>query len=74
MKTMPETEIKSGDSSGRIIQLRKAPETGIKNFHILSSETLTAGLRSKVFQIVMAAADKKLNQVSAIKYSAGKLC
>lgn len=72
IKTIPEMETQSGDSSGRIIQLKIAPETGIRNFHILSSDTFTVGLRSNVFQMVMAAADKKLNQARAIKYSAGK--
>ncbi len=69
---IPETETTSGDSSGRINQLRIAPETGIKNFQMLSSDTFTLGRPSKVFQIVIAAADKKLNQPKATKYSRGK--
>jgi len=58
---IPETETASGDSSGRIIQLKTAPDTGIRNFQILSSDTFIFGRRSKVFQMVIAAADKKLS-------------
>jgi len=72
MSTIPETETISGDSFGRIIQLSTAPETGIKNFQILSSETFTVGRRSNVFQIEIAAAERKLSQANATKYSGGK--
>ena len=65
ISTIPKTDSQSGDSSARIIQLSNAPETGIRNFQILSSETFTDGLRSNVFQMEMAAADKKLNQPNA---------
>ena len=68
---IPKTETTSADSFGRIIQLRTAPATGIKNFQILSSETLTPGRRNNVFQMEMAAADKKLSQASETKYSGG---
>lgn len=66
---IPETEIQSGDSLGSMIQLRIAPETGIRNFQTFNSETLTDRRRSSVFQIETAAADKKLSQPSAKKYS-----
>ena len=72
ISNIPETEITSGDSLGSMIQLKNAPETGIRNFQIFSSETLTDGRRSSVFQIEIAAADKKLSQARATKYSGGK--
>lgn len=66
---MPDIEIQSGDSSGIMIQLNAAPATGIKNFQVFNTETLTPGRCNKPNQMVKAAADKKLNQPKAIKYS-----
>jgi hypothetical protein len=48
----------SGFSAGINAQLNHAPSTGIRNFHVFSTDTLTVGLESKVYQMVMAAADK----------------
>ena len=72
IKSKPEIVTQSGVSFGKIAQPKIAPETGIRNFQKLSSDTLTPGLRSKVVQIVIAAADKKLSQPRATKYSPGK--
>ena len=55
----------SGFSFSRIIQLNIAPETGIRNFHTLRNDTLTPGRFSRVNQMEMAAADKKLSQPNA---------
>ena len=41
IRIIPEIDTISADSFGRTIQLRIAPATGIKNFQILSSETLS---------------------------------
>ena len=74
IRIIPETETISADSFGRIIQLKIAPATGIRNFQTLSSETLTSGRRKSVFQMEIEAADKKLSHASATKYSGGKDC
>lgn len=55
----------SGFSLSKIIQLKIAPETGIRNFHIFKTETFTPGRFSKTYQMEMAAADKKLSQANA---------
>ncbi len=69
--TIPEMDTHSGDSSGIISQLKIAPETGIKNFQVLSSDTFTPGRCKSVNQMAKAAADKKLNQLKATKYVTG---
>ena len=58
INAIPEMEEIFGDSSGRINQLKIAPETGIKNFQVFRIETFTPGLRSKPNQIEKAAAEK----------------
>lgn len=50
-----------GDSLESIVQLNIAPETGIKNFHRLISETFTSGLCNTVNHKEKAAADRKDN-------------
>ena len=62
---IPASENASGDSSGRMSQLSIAPETGMRNFQIFRFDTFTPGRRSNVFQMVIAAADKKLSHASA---------
>lgn len=64
---MPIIEIRSGCSFSISIQLKIAPETGIKNFQMLRIDTFTFGRFSKANQIEIAAADKKLNHPSAAK-------
>ena len=51
----------SGFSSGINTQLSQAPRTGIRNFHMFNPDTFTPGLDSKVYQMEMAAADRKLS-------------
>lgn len=67
--SIPEIDSQSGYSSGMMIQLRMAPETGTKNFQVFSSDTFTPGRCSKPNQIVKAAADRKLSHPKATKYS-----
>lgn len=66
-KIIPAITISSGDSSGRIIQLRTAPSTGIINFQMLISETFTPGIRSTTNQIENAIEPIKLSQSKARK-------
>ena len=61
---IPTIDIKSGFSSVKIIQLKNAPDTGIKNFQIFRIETFTPGRFNNEYQIVIAAADNKLNHAS----------
>ncbi len=65
MQSMPTTGHRLGPSSGSSSQLSSAPQTGIRNFHRLSSETRTPGLRSKTNQMEKAAAERKASQPSA---------
>jgi len=53
-----------GYSSGKMIQLNKAPNTGIMNFHTFSTDTFTPGRCNNTNQIEKAAADRKLNHNS----------
>ena len=69
---IPISEGTSGFSSAIISQLKAAPETGIRNFQTLRMETFTPGRFNNEYQIVMAAADKKLSQASASQYFVGK--
>ncbi len=69
MTSIPETETQSGVSPGIRIQLRMAPATGMRNFHMLSSETFTPGLCKSVYQMAKAAADKKLSHARETNYS-----
>ncbi len=64
-------ETKSAFSLAIIIQLNAAPETGIKNFQKFKIDTFTPGRLSSEYQIVIAAADKKLNQASEYQYFGG---
>lgn len=62
---------KSGFSPLIIIQLSAAPDTGIRNFQKFSIETLIPGRCNNEYQMVIAAADKKLSQASAYQYFGG---
>ncbi len=71
-RTIPIIAKREGSSSGSINQLKTAPRTGIINFHIFSVEILTPVRLSNVYQMDMAAAERKLNQPKATKNSIGK--
>ena len=62
MNNIPAICTITGDSSGRINQLSRAPNTGIRNFQIFNPDTFTPGRFSKMNQILNAAADIKLSQ------------
>lgn len=53
---IPITEYRSGDSSGRSIQLNTTPVTGTTNFQTFSSDTLTSGRFKRVYHIEKATA------------------
>ncbi len=61
MNTIPVTAMNSGLSSGRMIQLSMAPNTGIRNFHTFRTETLMPGRLSRTNHILNAVADMKLS-------------
>lgn len=69
---IPISDGASGFSSAISNQLKAAPETGIRNFQTLRRETFTPGRFKIVFQMVNAAADKKLSQANAYQYFGGK--
>ena len=56
MMIIPVMESASGFSPGNRIQLKMAPESGIRNFHRFRSETFIPGLLSRVIQIEMPTA------------------
>lgn len=58
---MPPIAIKLGFSLGSMVQLSIAPKTGIINFHMFRSDTFTLGRLSRVYQIDIAPAERKLN-------------
>lgn len=59
MQAIPVRGQRLGDSPGRSNQLSRAPQTGIKNFHKLSSDTFTPGRRRSLNQMEKADADRK---------------
>lgn len=68
---IPATEIISGDSAGRIIQLSEAPATGIRNFQKFRFDTLTSGRFKRSVQIEIATAESMLNHAKERKYTGG---
>ncbi len=62
MTIIPANVIGSGCSAGRRIQLIRAPNRGMRNFHKFRLETTIPGLFSKVIQIEIAIAESKLSQ------------
>lgn len=62
MIAIPVIDNKSGDSFDSINQLRAAPETGIRNFHLFNIETLIPGRFNNEYHMEKAAAERKLNQ------------
>lgn len=62
---IPVIEIISGDSSGSIIQLKMAPNTGIINFQTFNSDTLIPGRLSKINHKVNETADNILSHPNA---------
>lgn len=63
--------ISVGCSLGSSSQLSTAPRTGIINFHMFKVDSFTPDRFSKVYQIEIAAADRKLSQASDNQYSKG---
>lgn len=70
-KTIPTIAYESGDSSGKISQLKTAPSTGIINFQVFKYEIFMPGRFSKVNHNAKAAADKKLSHDNEIQNSVG---
>ena len=66
---IPTIEMKSGFSSLITTQLKAAPKTGTRNFQKFSIETLMPGRFNKEYQMVIAAADRKLSQASEYQYA-----
>lgn len=62
---IPTFEGKSGFLFSRIIQLKIAPKTGMRNFQTFKTDTFTPGRRNNTNQMEIVAADKKLSQLSA---------
>ena len=67
--TIPRIEVKSGLSLLKIIQLKIAPKTGIRNFQKFNIETFMPGRFSNENQIIIAASDKKLNYFGLYDFS-----
>ena len=72
LEFIPVTDIQSGCSPLTRSQLSPAPETGIRNFQILSSETLTPGRFRSVYQMLNAAAETNASQVKEKYQAKGK--
>ena len=68
---IPKIETGSGFSLLIRIQLNTAPDTGIRNFQKFKMETFTPGRFNNEYQMVIAAADKKLSQARANQYFGG---
>src|SRR5690554_3829184 len=69
--TIPTMDIMSGCSFSSNIQLRMAPDTGIRNFQTFNIDTFTPGRFRRTNHIEIAAADKKLSHASATQYWGG---
>ena len=64
ISAIPEMEVKSGDSFSIIVHPKMAPNTGTRNFQKFKDDTFTPGLFNREYQMVIAAAERKLNQES----------